>query len=123
MFLDTSGECGYRLRGRIPIRSREEGTWVPVDGSGEEHEWERMIPAEEMPAVRNPAEPPFAVTANQKVTTDDYPYVISQHYGSDHRARRVTERIEAVLADSGVRGVSYFSAYSVQILVSSVQIP
>ena len=31
--------------------------------------------------------------SNQKVTTDDYPYIISQHFGSDHRAQRVTARI------------------------------
>ena len=28
------------------------------------------------------------------MTTDDYPYTISQHYGSEMRAQRVTARIE-----------------------------
>lgn len=56
---------------------------------------ERLIPPNELPSVRNPANG-YAVTCNQKVTTDDYPYIISQHYGGDARAQRVTARIEAV---------------------------
>jgi len=48
-----------------------------------------------MPSVRNP-ENGYAVTCNQKITTDDYPYIISQHYGSDLRAQRITARIEQV---------------------------
>ena len=99
MYCDTKGEFGYRLRGRVPIRrdadKDDAGTWVPVPGWTGEHEWERLIPPNEMPSVRNPANG-FAVTCNQKVTTDDYPYIISQHYGSDLRAQRITSRIEAV---------------------------
>ena len=99
MYCDTAGEFGYRLRGRVPIRrdadQDDAGTWVPVPGYISDHEWERLIPPNELPSVRNPANG-YAVTCNQKVTTDDYPHVISQHYGSDARARRITERIEQV---------------------------
>ena len=96
MYCDTHGEHGYRLRGRIPIRTHDDATWLPVEGSSGQHSWERFIPHAEMPSCRNPVEG-FCVTANQKVTTDEYPYVISQHYGSDHRALRIVARIEEVL--------------------------
>lgn len=99
MYCDTAGEFGYRLRGRVPIRrdahKDDAGTWVPVPGFISDHEWERLIPPNEMPSVRNP-ENGYAVTCNQKITTDDYPYIISQHYGSDLRAQRITARIEQV---------------------------
>ena len=99
MYCDTTGEFGYRLRGRVPIRrdadQDDAGTWVPVPGYISDHEWERLIPPNELPSVRNPQNG-YAVTCNQKVTTDDYPYIISQHYGSDARARRITDRIEQV---------------------------
>ena len=92
MYADVHGEYGYRLRGKIPIRTDDAGSWVPVDGTSGKHQWKKFIPLDEMPHVRNP-EQGYAVTCNQKVTTDDYPYVISQHFGSDHRAQRVTARI------------------------------
>ena len=92
MYADIFGEYGYRLRGKIPIRTDDAGSWVPVDGTSGKHQWKQFIPLDEMPHVRNP-EQGYAVTCNQKVTTDDYPYVISQHFGSDHRAQRVTARI------------------------------
>ena len=99
MYCDTNGEFGYRLRGRVPIRrdadKDDAGTWVPVPGYISDHEWERLIPPNELPSVRNPQNG-YAVTCNQKITTDDYPYIISQHYGSDARARRITERIERI---------------------------
>ena len=53
MYCDVYGEFGYRLRGRIPIRDIR-NTWVPVSGSDGNHEWEREIPWDEMPQVRNP---------------------------------------------------------------------
>jgi penicillin amidase len=62
-------------------------------GSKRRTRWERLIPPNELPSVRNPLNG-YAVTCNHKVTTDDYPYTISQHYGSEMRAQRVTARIE-----------------------------
>jgi acyl-homoserine lactone acylase PvdQ len=66
-----------------------------VEGASGRHRWEWLIPHAEMPAARNPAAG-YAVTCNQSVVADDYPHVISQHFGSDHRARRVTARVQAV---------------------------
>ena len=92
VYADTQGEYGYRYRGRIPIRSMA-NAWRPVPGWTGEHEWEGLIPFEDMPHVRNP-EAGFVVTCNNGVTTDDYPYYINTYFGSDFRARRVTRRLQ-----------------------------
>ncbi len=94
MYCDVYGEFGYRLRGRIPIRDIR-NTWVPVSGSDGNHEWEREIPWDEMPQVRNP-EIGYAVTCNQKVTTDDYKYHINHYFGNGWRAERIVNRINQI---------------------------
>ncbi len=94
MYCDTKGNFGYRLRGRIPIRDVA-NTWAPVDATSGIYEWEREIPWEELPQIRNP-EVGYAVTCNQKVTTDEYPYHINHFFSNEWRARRITDRIKAV---------------------------
>ncbi len=91
MYCDTRGNFGYRLRGRIPIRDVA-NTWAPVDAASGLYEWEREIPWEELPQIRNP-EIGYAVTCNQKVTTDEYPYHINHFFTNEWRARRITNRI------------------------------
>jgi penicillin amidase len=94
MYCDTKGNFGYRLRGRIPIRDVA-NTWAPVDATSGIYEWEREIPWEELPHIRNP-EVGYAVTCNQKVTTDEYPYHINHFFANEWRARRITNRIKDV---------------------------
>ena len=94
VYADVQGEFGYRYRGRIPLRSMA-NAWRPVPGWTGEHEWDGQIPFAELPHIRNP-EAGFAVTCNNGVTTEDYPYYINTYFASDFRARRVTERIQAL---------------------------
>jgi penicillin amidase len=94
IYCDTKGNFGYRLRGRIPIRDVA-NTWAPVDAASGMYEWEREIPWEELPHIRNP-EVGYAVTCNQKVTTDEYPYHINHFFANEWRVRRITDRIMAV---------------------------
>jgi hypothetical protein len=86
-----------------------------------DHEWERLIPPNELPSIRNP-ECGYAVTCNQKITTDDYPYILSQHYSSnDHRVQRITQRIEAVPA--GKMTVAEMSSiHKERVSISAVQV-
>ncbi|MDP3062291.1 MAG: penicillin acylase family protein, partial [Chloroflexota bacterium] len=53
VFADTSGNIGYRTRGKVPVRSMA-NAWLPVPGWTGEHEWQGYIPFEEMPRSRNP---------------------------------------------------------------------
>ncbi|MFW6174816.1 MAG: penicillin acylase family protein [Chloroflexota bacterium] len=94
MYADTVGQYGYRLRGRIPIRHAR-NTWTPAPGWDGEHEWEREVPWDEMPRVRNP-EVGYAVTCNQRVTTEEYPYHINHYFANGWRAERIISRINDV---------------------------
>src|SRR5262249_31996448 len=60
-----------------------------------EHEWSRMIPFEEMPAMRDPA-PGFIVTANSRVAGADYPHYIALDYVPDFRTRRLVARLDSL---------------------------
>ncbi|MBM3957345.1 MAG: penicillin acylase family protein, partial [Gemmatimonadetes bacterium] len=94
VYADVSGEFGYRLRGRVPVR-HSSNRWRPVPGWDGEHEWQGMIPFEEMPHVRNP-EAGYVVTCNQRVAPADYPHYIGIDFAPDHRARRIVQRLNAI---------------------------
>lgn len=91
VYADVDGNFGYRYRGRIPIRPMA-NAWAAVPGWNGEHEWQGMIPFEDLPQSRNPSEG-YVVTCNQGVTTADYPYYINTYFGADNRARRITDRL------------------------------
>ena len=91
VFGDVDGNMAYLTRGKVPVRSMA-NAWFPVPGWTGEHEWEGFIPFEEMPRIRNP-ENGFIVTANNKQVDDDYPHYISVQYATEHRARRIYDRL------------------------------
>ena len=91
VFADVHGNIGYLTRGRLPLRPMA-NAWLPVPGWTGEHEWRGFVPFEEMPRARNP-ETGYIVTANNKITGDDYPHYIALHFAPEHRARRITERL------------------------------
>ncbi len=94
LFADVHGSAGYLTRGQIPIRSRA-NAWLPVPGWTGEHEWQGHIPFDELPRSHNPDEG-YIVTANQKVTGDDYPYYIALDHSTEFRAKRITLRLQAL---------------------------
>ena len=91
-YADIHGNFGYALKGLIPIRGAVNG-WGPVEGWTGEHEWQGFIPDAEMPRSRNP-ETGWAVTCNQRVVGEDYPYFLNGTFGPDYRARRIISHIE-----------------------------
>lgn len=92
MCADLDGNISFQVRGKLPLRSRE-NAWVPVPGWDGEHEWDGVVPFEEMPRVRNP-ENGFLVTANNRIMDASYPHYITMDKSPDHRARRVLARIK-----------------------------
>ena len=99
VFGDVDGDVAYLTRGKVPVRSMA-NAWLPVPGWTGEHEWEGFIPFEEMPRIRNP-ENGFIVTANNKQVDDDYPYYISVQYATEHRARRIYDRLKEIAERHG----------------------
>lgn len=91
VFGDVDGDIAYLTRGKVPVRNMA-NAWLPVPGWTGEHEWDGSIPFEEMPRIRNP-ENGFIVTANNKQVGDDFPHYISVQYATEHRARRIYDRL------------------------------
>ena len=92
MCADLDGNVSYQMRGKLPVRSRQ-NAWVPVPGWDGEHEWEDVVPFEEAPRLRNP-DSGFIVTANNRIMGASYPHYITMDKSPDHRARRVLERVK-----------------------------
>jgi len=95
---DTAGHIGNRVRARVPARPRSNG-WLPVPGWTGEHEWNGMVPFEEMPCCIDPAGGTI-VTANNRVMENGKRY-LSTDSMPPHRARRIWRRL-AQLSKAGV---------------------
>ncbi len=86
---DVDGAIGYRVRGRLPVRSGA-NAWIPVPGWTGDHEWEGHVPFEELPRIRDPREG-FVATANNRIIGDDYPHYISHQFAPGFRIRRIAD--------------------------------
>ncbi|RKH17377.1 penicillin acylase family protein [Corallococcus praedator] len=93
VYADTAGNIGYQASGKIPIRQGHQGL-IPMPGWTGEAEWTSFIPFEELPASFNPPAG-YAATANNKITSDDYPYLIAHNWFPGYRAKRITDLLEA----------------------------
>ena len=88
-FADQQGDIGYQYTGRVAIR---EARLTPVNGWDGKHEWNGDIPADELPQDLNPADG-VIITANNRTTTDDYPYYLSFSQ-TPYRADRLRELLQ-----------------------------
>ncbi len=91
LYADIHGNIGYLTRGHLPVRSKA-NAWVPVPGWTGEHEWSGLVPFEEMPRSNNPGSG-YITTANNRVTSEDYPHYVAFDYAPGFRAERVTHRL------------------------------
>lgn len=89
---DVEGEIGYQAVGGIPVRSEWKRGYRP--GWDPAHEWQGLIPFEQMPRLEDPARG-WIATANNRVAADDFPYPLSGTWATGHRARRIRQMIEA----------------------------
>ncbi|MCS6885774.1 MAG: penicillin acylase family protein [Acidobacteriota bacterium] len=89
VYADVDGNIGYQLAGRIPVRNRYGGI-VPLPGWDKANDWQGTVPFEELPSCLNP-EQGFVVTANNKLTTDDFPYNLGSDFATGYRAERITK--------------------------------
>lgn len=87
---DTSGTIGYRVRAKVPRRTTANG-WLPVPGWTGEHEWDGMIPWDDLPETINPKGARI-VTANNRVTDTGAHYLCTDAM-PPHRARRIWQRL------------------------------
>ena len=88
---DTSGHFGYQAVGGIPVRRVWERGYRP--GWDPAHQWQGLIPFEQMPRLEDP-DRGWVATANNRVAPNDFPYPLSGTWASGHRARRIRQMIE-----------------------------
>ena len=92
VYADKQGNIGYIAPGQYPIRQPGHTGQYPILGTGE-FDWQGFIPSEDVPQAYNP-ESGYIVTANNKLTPDNYPYQTNGSYSEPYRAERITELIE-----------------------------
>lgn len=89
VYADINGNIGYHMNGLVPIRKKGSGL-VPVPGWTGEYEWTGYIPFEELPQNFNPPSH-YITTANNKIVSDYYPYLVSNDFSLSDRVNRISE--------------------------------
>jgi penicillin amidase len=93
VWADRHGSIGYKTIGRVPIR-RGGCPDLPKPGWTGAYEWEGWIPYDELPELVDP-DAGYVVTANNRITPDDYPHHITSDWLDGYRARRIEDRLAA----------------------------
>lgn len=88
-FADTAGTIGVIAPGRVPVRRRGDGS-LPANGASGLQDWVGTIPRDERPRSLNPPSQ-ILFNANNKLVSDDYPWLIARDWEEPYRARRIAE--------------------------------
>jgi penicillin amidase len=86
VFADSTGEIGYQMAGRIPVRGRITAGYR--DANHPADRWSGYIPFEEMPNCSNPARC-YLASANQRPVPASDPRPIYGAYSQGHRGVRM----------------------------------
>jgi penicillin amidase len=92
-FADSEGNIGWHVSGKLPMRSKGDGT-IPYPVTDSEDNWVGYVPFEEMPHSLNP-ERGWVGTCNHMTITKDYPYYYSSHLSPSYRYERLKELLDA----------------------------
>ena len=92
VYADVDGHIGHQCVGRIPIRTVVERGYRP--GWESQHQWAGVIPFEAMPHQPDPARG-FALSANNRLAPDDFPFPLAGTWSSGYRARRIRQLLES----------------------------
>ncbi|MFE2559813.1 penicillin acylase family protein [Streptomyces sp. NPDC059352] len=100
VYADTTGHIGYQSPGRIPQRTKGDGT-LPAPGWDSSYRWKGYIPFEQLPYEYDP-ERGYVVTANQAVIDEKtYPDLLTKDWGYGSRSQRINDLIESKIKDGG----------------------
>jgi len=118
LFASAEGDIGYHLAGRIPIRTKANGT-LPHNGRGTTGQWRGYIPFDDLPHSLNPRQG-FIVAANNAIVDARYPYYLSNLWEPPWRAVRIgrllAQRDELTRADFKEMQMDVESEYSKKVL-------
>ena len=97
VFADSNGNIGWHVSGKLPIRSKGNGT-VPMMVLDSQDNWKSYVPFEQMPHLYNPAKG-WIGTCNHLAIGRDYPYYYTSDAASTYRYRR----LKNLLNNSGAK--------------------
>lgn len=97
VFGDSAGNIGWYVSGRLPIRSKGDGTIPTVVTDGRDN-WVGFVPFDEMPQAYNP-DKGWLGTCNHRTVSRDFPYYYSTFLSPSYRYRRLKQLME----DPGVK--------------------
>ena len=125
MYGDKSGNIAMFSVAKLPIRKHDPLLLRP--GWDQEYDWQSWIPFNELPKIINPKKG-WIANANNKITTDAYPYYIASFWEPPSRIQRIEELIttDSLLSIEQV-GIlqndvfSYFAASLTPILVNYIE--
>ena len=94
VYADREGHIGYQAPGLIPIRKSGSDGMIPAAGWRPENDWTgEYVPYDGLPNVLDPDEG-FIATANQAVTDEDYPYLLTTDWDRGYRSQRIRTLLE-----------------------------
>ena len=93
VYADATGNIGYSLAGRIPIRPKPH-SFLPLPGWSGEWEWKGYVPFSELPRIYNPPGGLIA-TANNRIVDASYPHYLSDLFEPPYRILRIKELLGA----------------------------
>ena len=118
VFADAHGQVGFIAAGRVPLRPAETGSagTLPVPGWTDDHRPTGFIPWDALPRELGQT-PGMLVTANQRITPPDYPYVLGDTFDVPYRA----DRIATLLSAQGNHTVETFARIQLDVHSGSAQ--
>ncbi len=87
VYADIAGHIGYKMPGKVPLRRNHAGL-TPVSGADDQTAWAGWLPFDELPQLVNPPDG-LIVTANNRVTDDAYPHLLTGEWLPPYRAERI----------------------------------
>jgi penicillin amidase len=90
---DKDGNIGWQVTGKIPVRSKGDGT-IPFPVTDSEDNWVGHIPYDELPHSLNPQRG-WIGTCNHDTIPRDYPYYYSSHLAPSYRYERLKQLLDS----------------------------
>lgn len=94
LFASVKGDIGFIAAGRVPMRYKENeySGLAPARGWESRNDWAGFISFDDLPRKYLPSTG-WIATANNKITDDGYPWLISTEWAEPYRINRIQELI------------------------------
>lgn len=91
LLADAAGHVAWTYTGKIPVRRGFDGAFSASWADGRVG-WSGYIPPDDLPRIVDPPSG-YLVSANHRMTGEEYPHVIGHAFANGYRAYRITESL------------------------------